>query len=156
MGKGKDEKLYYPFSHIELLIPWGIWNHLHLNWIVFFVLWIARPNFAKRNQAERQTGKFLPKPLLFRLRHPKSKTNEPKFWQILFPRKIDFRFAESVLKPHALPEYLKSRTRKKKHPFLFKRNLTPAKSEMQGVFFLSGFAEALRGSGGTIRAYEAV
>src|SRR3989344_4856304 len=26
--------------------------------------------------------------------------------KILFPRKTDFRFAESVLKPHALPEYL--------------------------------------------------
>ncbi len=26
--------------------------------------------------------------------------------KILFPRKKDFRFAESVLKPHALPEYL--------------------------------------------------
>ncbi|KKT90613.1 MAG: hypothetical protein UW93_C0027G0001, partial [Parcubacteria group bacterium GW2011_GWC1_45_13] len=25
--------------------------------------------------------------------------------KILFPRKTDFRFAESVLKPHALPEY---------------------------------------------------
>jgi len=31
-------------------------------------------------------GKFLPKPLLFHLRHPNSKTNEPKFWQILSPK----------------------------------------------------------------------
>ncbi|MFA6537735.1 MAG: hypothetical protein WCT18_05060, partial [Patescibacteria group bacterium] len=28
-------------------------------------------------------GKFLPKPLLFHLRHPNSKTNQSKFWQIL-------------------------------------------------------------------------
>src|SRR3989344_5629053 len=27
------------------------------------------------------SGGFLPKPLLLRLRHPNSKTNEPKFWQ---------------------------------------------------------------------------
>src|SRR3989344_4697521 len=36
--------------------------------------------------------------------------------KILSPRKTDFRFSESALKPHPLP----------------------AKSEMQGVFFLSG------------------
>ncbi|MBU2250162.1 hypothetical protein KKG80_01060, partial [Patescibacteria group bacterium] len=30
-------------------------------------------------------GKFLPKPLLFHLRHPNSKKNQPKFWQILSP-----------------------------------------------------------------------
>ena len=38
--------------------------------------------------------------------------------KILSPRKKDFRFAESVLKPHALPEYLEGRTPKEKHPFL--------------------------------------
>jgi len=30
--------------------------------------------------------KFLPKPLLFHLRHTNSKTNEPKFWQTLSPK----------------------------------------------------------------------
>ena len=58
--------------------------------------------------------------------------------KILSPRKTDFRFAESVLKPHALPEYSEGRTPKEKHPFLFQKKSTPAKSEMQGVFFLSG------------------
>ena len=34
----------------------------------------------------RANGKFLPKPLLFHLRLPNPKTNEPKFWQILSPK----------------------------------------------------------------------
>jgi len=58
--------------------------------------------------------------------------------KILSPRKTDFRFAESALKPHALPEYLEGRTPKENTLSFFKRNFTPAKSEMQGVFFLSG------------------
>ena len=58
------------------------------------------------------SGGFLPKPLLLRLRHPNSKTNEPKFWQILSP-KNSFAKTSSALKPHALPEYLEGRTPKK-------------------------------------------
>ena len=54
--------------------------------------------------------------------------------KILSPRKKDFRFAESVLKPHALPEYLEGRTPKEKHPFLFQKKPVARKSEMQGVF----------------------
>ena len=45
-------------------------------------------------------GKFLPKPLLFHLRHPNSKTNQPKFWQTLSP-KNSFAKTSSALKPHA-------------------------------------------------------
>jgi hypothetical protein len=33
---------------------------------------------------------------------------------------------------------LEGRTPKEKHPFLFQKKFHPAKSEMQGVFFLSG------------------
>src|SRR3989344_1849640 len=36
-----------------------------------------------------------------------------------FPQKKDFRFAESALKPHALPEYLEGRTPKRKMSFPF-------------------------------------
>ena len=70
---------------------------------------------------------------------PRGKSAEAKR-KIKIPRKKDFRFAESVLKPHALPEYLEGRTPKEKHPFLsfFKEKFTPAKPKMQGVFFLSG------------------
>jgi len=38
---------------------------------------------------------------------------------------------------------------------IFKKNFTPAKSKKQETFFF-GVAEALRGSGGTIRAYDLV
>ena len=39
LGKGKNKKLYYPFSHIELLIPWvfGI-VYVVLMFILFFYL----------------------------------------------------------------------------------------------------------------------
>src|SRR3989344_1904950 len=68
---------------------------------------MSAPNSPKTKR--RANGKFLPKPLLFHLRHPNSKTNQPKVWQILSPKNS---FA--------------------------KRNFTPAKSEMQGVFFFRG------------------
>ena len=55
--------------------------------------------------------------------------------KILSPRKIDFRFAESVLKPHALPEYLEGRTPKKNVLSIFKKNFTPAKSKKQETCF---------------------
>ena len=83
----------------------------------------------------RANGKFLPKPLLFHLRH-NSKTNEPKFWQILSPK-----IALPKLRPHCSATCLntwKAEPRKKNTLSFFKRNFTPAKSEMQGVFFLSG------------------
>src|SRR3990167_4523619 len=83
-------------------------------------------------------GKFLPKPLLFHLRHPNSKTNEPKFWQILSP-KNSFAKTSSALFRH-LPEYLEGRTPKKNVLSTFKRNFTPAKSRKQGTFFF-GVAE---------------
>src|SRR3989344_4741101 len=66
-------------------------------------------------------GKFLPKPLLFHLRHPNSKTNQPKFWQILSP-KNSFAKTSSALFRH-LPEYLEGRTPKEKHPFLFQEKI---------------------------------
>ena len=49
----------------------------------------------------------------------------------------------TAFRPAALPEYLEGRTPKEKHPFLFQKKSTPAKSEMQGVFFLSGFPPRL-------------
>ena len=81
-------------------------------------------------------GKFLPKPLLFHLRHPNSKTNEPKFWQILSP-KNSFGKTESALFRH-LPEYLEGRTPKEKHPFLFQKKFHPRQIKKARSVFLSG------------------
>src|SRR3989338_3252708 len=73
----------------------------------------------------RANGKFLPKPLLFHLRLPNSKTNQPKFWQILFSPKNSFAKTSSALFRH-LPEYLEGRTPKEKHPFLFQKKFHPS------------------------------
>jgi hypothetical protein len=54
-----------------------------------------------------------------------------------FPQKIVF----AKLRPHCSATYLntwKAEPQKKNTLSFFKRNFTPAKSEMQGVFFLSG------------------
>ncbi len=70
---------------------------------------MSAPNFAKTKR--EANGKFLPKPLLFHLRLPNSKTNEPKFCKILSP-KNSFCKTSSALFRH-LPEYLEGRTPKK-------------------------------------------
>jgi hypothetical protein len=95
-------------------------------------------------------GKFLPKPLLFHLRHPNSKTNQSKFWQILSP-KNSFAKTSSALSRH-LPEYLEGRTPKEKHPFLFQKKFHPRQIRNARSVFSFGVAEALRGSGGTIHS----
>src|SRR3989338_3297786 len=80
-------------------------------------------------------GKFLPKPLLFHLRLPNSKTNEPKFWQILSP-KNSFAKTSSALFRH-LPEYLEGRTPKKNALSILEK-ITPAKirKSKEHFFFL--------------------
>ena len=122
--------------------------------------WGKEKNLSAKNPARISpkensgaSGGFLPKPLLLRLRHPNSKTNEPKFWQIL-SQKNSFAKTSSALFRH-LPEYLEGRTPKKNVLSIFKKNFTPAKSRKQETFFF-GVAEALRGGGGTIRAYDLV
>jgi len=54
-------------------------------------------NSPKENSGA--SGGFLLKPLLLRLRLPNSKTNQPKFWQIL-SQKNSFAKTSSALKPH--------------------------------------------------------
>src|SRR3990167_756694 len=73
-------------------------------------------------------GKFLPKPLLFHLRHPNSKKISRVFCQILSP-KNSFGKAESAFRPATLPEYLEGRTPKEKHPFLFQKKFHPRQNK---------------------------
>ena len=94
---------------------------------------MSAPNFAKTKRGAN--GKFLPKPLLFHLRH-NSKTNEPKFWQILSPKNC-FAETSSALFRH-LPEYLEGRTPKEKHPFLFQKKFHPRQIRNARSVFLSG------------------
>ena len=99
-------------------------------------------------------GKFLPKPLLFHLRHPNSKTNQPKFWQILSP-KNSFAKTSSALFRH-LPEYLEGRTPKEKHPFLFQKKFHPRQIRNARSVFSFGVAGVLASAWGFLRAYGAV
>src|SRR3989338_9211153 len=71
--------------------------------------------------------------------------------KILSPRKKDFRFAESVLKPHALPEYLEGRTPKEKHPFLFQKKFHPRQIRNARSVFSFGVAGVLASAWGFLR-----
>src|SRR3989338_4059013 len=99
-------------------------------------------------------GKFLPKPLLFHLRHPNSKTNEPKFCEILSP-KNSFAKTSSALFRH-LPEYLEGRTPKRKMSFPFLEKIGRAQIRKARNIFSFWGCRVKRGSGGTIRAYDLV
>src|SRR3989338_453109 len=71
--------------------------------------------------------------------------------KILPPKKTDFRFAESVLKPHAMPRNFLGRTPKEKHPFLFQEKIHPRENqEKQGTFFSFGGCRVKRGGGGVL------
>ena len=123
---------YLPFSQTKIILP------------------------ARNPQKEISgaNGKFLPKPLLFHLRHPNSKTNEPKFWQILSP-KNSFAKTSSALFRH-LPEYLEGRTPKEKHPFLFQKKFHPRQIRNARSVFSFGVAGVLASAWGFLRAYDSV
>ena len=119
---------------------------------------VNNKNKPARNSPKETSGangKFLPKPLLFHLRHPNSKTNQPKFWQILSP-KNSFAKTSSALKPHALPEYLEGRTPKEKHPFLFQEKFHPRQIRNARSVFSFGVAGVLASAWGFRGAYGAV
>gem|GEM_PF-1650613 len=118
----------------------------------FFVL----PARISPKENSGASGGFLPKPLLLRLRHPNSKTNQPKFWQILSSPKNSFAKTSSALKPHALPEYLEGRTPKEKHPFLFQEKFHPRQIRNARSVFSFGVAGVLASAWGFLRAYGAV
>ena len=81
---------------------------------------MSAPNFSKTKRGAN--GKFLPKPLLFHLRHPNSKTNEPKFCKILSP-KNSFCKTSSALFRH-LPETLRAE-HQRKMSFPFSGKISP-------------------------------
>ena len=71
--------------------------------------------------------------------------------KILFPRKTDFRFAESALKPHALPRNFLGRTPKEKHPFLFQKKFHPRQIRNARSVFSFGVAGVLASAWGFLR-----
>jgi hypothetical protein len=76
--------------------------------------------------------------------------------KILSPRKKDFRFAESVLKPHALPRNFLGITPKEKHPFLFQKKFHPRQIRNARSVFSFGVAGVLASAWSFPRAYASV
>jgi len=73
-----------------------------------------------------------------------------------FPPENSFGKTEHRISPrHTARISLRAEPRKKNTPSFFKKKFTPAKPEMQGVFFLSGLPPSPRGGDGAIRrAYD--
>src|SRR3989344_8759053 len=87
-----------------------------------FLLSAKNPARIPPKENSGANGKFLPKPLLFHLRHPNSKTNEPKFCKILSP-KNSFCKTSSALFRHP-PENLRAE-HQRKMSFPFSRKISP-------------------------------
>jgi len=100
------------------------------------ILFRNKPARNSPKENSRANGKFLPKPLLFHLRHPNSKRDEPKFWQILSPKNSFAKTSSALFR--RLPEYLEGRTPKEKHPFLFQKKFHPRQIKKARGVFLSG------------------
>ena len=109
---------------------------------------IFKPARISPKENSGANGKFLPKPLLFHLRLPNSKTNQPKFWQILSSPKNSFAKTSSALKPHALPEYLEGRTPKRKMSFPFLEKIGRAQIRKARNIFSFWGCRVKRGGGG--------
>jgi len=107
--------------------------------------------FALQKMNPVGAKKEIPNPA--RIHSPDPFLRAGKFAEVLpnpFPQKNSFGKTESVLKPHALPEYLEGRTPKKNVLSFFKKNFTPAKSEKQETFFF-GVAGVLASARGFLR-----
>ena len=102
------------------------------------------------------SGGFLPKHLLLRLRLPNSKTNQPKFWQILSP-KNSFAKTSSALKPRHTARILGGQNPKKKNVLSILEKITPAKIRKgKEHFFFLGLPSEARRWRGFRRAYDVV
>src|SRR3989344_1919638 len=109
------------------------YENLHSFARVQYNAYMSAPNSPKTKRGAN--GKFLPKPLLFHLRHPNSKTNEPKFWQIFVHR---FSTRIPSVSPLEKPDLARHHHTKQK-----KRKPPPNKKEC---------VVARRGRGGTAEA----
>src|SRR3989344_5338886 len=105
-------------------------------------------NSPKENSGAN--GKFLPKPLLFHLRHLNSKKSSRVFCEILSP-KNSFGKTESALVPPPA-RILGRQNPERKTPFPFSKEISPPPNQESKECFSFGVTEALRGGGGTIHS----
>ena len=123
-------------------------------------------------------GKFLPKPLLFHLRHPNSKKSSRVFCEILFLQKLytfhilgtkrsrscesvphfltpqnSFRKTESALVPPPAQKLLGQNT-KEKCPFLFQKKFHPRQIRNARSVFLSGLPRLCGAVAGLIHSFN--
>ena len=103
------------------------------------------PNSPKENSGAN--GKFLPKPHLFHLRH-NSKTNEPKFWQILSPKNCFAKTSSALVPPPA--RILGGQNTKEKCPFLFQEKFHPRQIRKARNIFL--WCPPYSAGGGTVHS----
>jgi len=90
------------------------------------------------------------------LRHPNSKKNQPKFWQILSP-KNSFAKTSSALKPRHTARILGGQNPKKKNVLSILEKITPAKiRKSKEHFFFLGLPSEARRWRGFLRAYDLV
>jgi len=97
-------------------------------------------------------GKFLPKPLLFHLRHPNLKTNEPKFWQILSPKNCFAKTSSALVPPPA--RILGGQNTKEKCPFLFQKKFHPRQIRKVRNIFLWCPPRLCEAGGWTVHSFS--
>ena len=100
---------------------------------------MSAPNSAKTKRGAN--GKFLPKPLLFHLRHPNSKKISRVFCQILSP-KNSFAKTSSALFRH-LPETLRAE-HQRKMSFPLSRKISPPPNQESKRHFSLGLPREAR------------
>jgi len=101
------------------------------------------PNSPKTKRGAN--GKFLPKPLLFHLRHPHSKTNESKFWRILSPKNSFAKTSSALVPPPA--RSIEGRVPQKNVLILLEEKVRRAQKEISGEHFPAGYASGASGGG---------
>src|SRR3989338_2578231 len=81
------------------------------------------------------------------MRHPNSKKNQPKFWQILSPKNSFAKTLSPIKAPPHCPETSWAEPQKEKCPFHFRKNPPRENQKSKEHFFFWG-CRVKRGGGG--------
>jgi len=122
---------------------------LHYFARVQYNTYMSAPNSPKTKRGAN--GKFLPKPLLFHLRH-NSKTNEPKFCEILSPKNSFCKTSSALVPPPA--RILGGQNTKEICPFLFQEKFHPRQIRKARNIFLWCPPRLCEAGGGTVHSFN--